>query len=165
MTTEVLAVLDDRNDPGGAMRRRFFIGMGAAALGITASGGAVVFLQFVEPNILFEPPTRYGVGSPEDYAVDSVVSHPGIRVFVVRTVRGFFALSSVCTHLGCIARWMEQEKTILCPCHGSRFGTNGDVLSGPAPEPLRHLAISLRQDGELMVDTAVKADPDVYLRV
>jgi Rieske Fe-S protein len=165
MTTEVLAAFDDQNDPGGAMRRRLFIGIGAGALAVTASGGTVVFLQFVEPNVLFEPPTKYGVGVPEDYPVNSVVSHPDIRVFVVRTVRGFFALSAVCTHLGCIARWQDQEKTIFCPCHGSRFGTNGDVLSGPAPQPLKHLAISLEQNGRLTVDTAVGADPDFYLRV
>lgn len=165
MTSEVLAAFDDQNDPGGAMRRRVFIGIGAGALAATATGSTVVFLQFVEPNVLFEPPTRYEVGVPEDYPVSSVVSHPDIRVFVVRTVRGFFALSAVCTHLGCITRWQEQQKSIFCPCHGSRFAANGDVLRGPAPEPLKHLAISLEQDGQLVVDTAVAADPDFYLRV
>jgi len=39
------------------------------------------------------------------------------------------------------------------------------VLSGPAPQPLKHLAISLEQNGRLTVDTAVGADPDFYLRV
>jgi len=165
MKGEVLAVLDNHNDPGAVTRRRFFIGIGAGALAVTASGGTVVFLQFVDPNVLFEPPTKYEVGMPEDYPVNSVVSHPDIRVFVVRTIRGFFALSSVCTHLGCITRWNEQERTIFCPCHGSRFRSNGEVASGPAPRPLKHLAISLGQNGQLIVDTAVAADAQFFFRV
>ena len=165
MRSEVLAVFDDRNDPGAVTRRRFFMGIGAGALAATASGSTVVFLQFVDPNVLFEPPTKYTVGLPEDYPVNSVVSHPDIRVFIVRSVRGFFALSSVCTHLGCITRYRGQDNAILCPCHGSRFDTNGNVVSGPAPRPLQHLAISLEQDGQLIVDTAVAADPDFFLRV
>lgn len=165
MNTEVLATLDEADDPGGVTRRRLFIGISGAALAATAGGGGVVFLQFLKPNVLFEPPTQYEVGAPEDYPVNSVVSHPDIRVYVVRTVRGFFALSSICTHLGCITRWNEPEGTIDCPCHGSGFDSNGNVTIGPAPRPLDHLAVSLGQDGQLIVDTAVKADPEFFLRV
>lgn len=165
MKSEILAAFSEDNDRGGVTRRHLFMGLGFGALAVTAAGSSVVFLQFLEPNVLFEPPTKYKVGIPEDYPVNSVVSHPDIRVLVVRTARGFVALSSVCTHLGCIARWQEQERLIFCPCHGSRFGMNGEVISGPAPSPLRHLTISLEQDGQLIVDTGATADPEFYLRV
>ncbi|WP_254766123.1 FAD-dependent oxidoreductase [Salinilacihabitans rarus] len=52
------------------------------------------------------------------------------------------AVSATCPHMACLVRWNDAERTWDCPCHGSRFTHDGDVLSGPALEGLPYLRLA-----------------------
>jgi cytochrome b6-f complex iron-sulfur subunit len=51
------------------------------------------------------------------------------------------AFSLVCTHFGCIVKWVPADKDFFCPCHGGKFSAEGKVLSGPPPKPLTELKV------------------------
>lgn len=55
------------------------------------------------------------------------------------------AVSPVCPHMGCLVHFNKSEKTWDCPCHGSRFDTNGRVLNGPAVSDLEPVAIATKK--------------------
>lgn len=70
------------------------------------------------------------------------------RLAVIRDDTGFYALSLICTHLGCTVT--VTEDALSCPCHGSRFSRQGEVERGPANMPLRRLELA-EHDGTIEV--------------
>lgn len=133
-------------------RRDFLNEIAGAALGIAGVGATVVTYQYFSPNVLFEPSGAFRAGAPDQYPVKSVTYIENQQVYIVRTEDGFYAVSAVCTHLGCITQWKPEIGEIACPCHGSKFKTDGTKIEGPAPRPLPHFSITLTADGELRVD-------------
>lgn len=76
------------------------------------------------------------------------VPHNGALVFskerlaLLRDVSGLYALSLVCTHLGCTVTVSAHE--LACPCHGSTFDRQGRVMQGPADRSLRRFDVEER---------------------
>ena len=74
------------------------------------------------------------------------------NAWIVRDDESIFALSTVCTHLGCTPNWLPVESKFKCPCHGSGFRMTGIHFEGPAPRPLERFKIGLANDGQILVD-------------
>ena len=167
--TEPVKTGNEGNTPhgqdAGTNRRDFLNEIAFSALGIAAIGSAVVTYRYLSPNVLFEPPTTFRAGSPDLYPVNSVTFLPDQQVYIVRMESGFYAVSAVCTHLGCITQWKPDLNQIACPCHGSKFKPEGTKIEGPAPRPLPHFQISLTLDGELQVDKLETIKPTQVLKV
>jgi len=146
--------------------RRDFLGeITFGALAVAGLGATTVTLQYFSPNVLFEPSARFRAGTPELYPVNSVTFLQEQQVYIVRMPQGFYAVSAVCTHLGCVTQWKPDAEQIACPCHGSKFKPDGTKLEGPAPRPLPHFSISLTADGELLVDKLEILNPNQALKV
>jgi Rieske Fe-S protein len=60
-------------------------------------------------------------------------------------------MSNACAHMGCPVRWSEEEKEILCPCHGGIYDINGELMGGPPPHGLWRYAFRIREDGTIFV--------------
>ncbi len=135
-----------------------FLGLGFAALGAAGGLWALATGRFMMPNVLTEPASRFKVGFPGDYPPGYVETKFKEKhgVFVIHATyhgkRQIYALSTVCTHLGCIVIWQENEQKLKCPCHGSGFYMDGVNFEGPAPRPLERYAIRIADDGQLEVD-------------
>lgn len=67
----------------------------------------------------------------------------GKRVGIYKDPEGtLYAVNTTCKHLGCEVAWNSADKTWDCPCHGSRYHYTGEVLNGPAKEPLDRVDIT-----------------------
>jgi cytochrome b6-f complex iron-sulfur subunit len=148
-------------------RRSFLSWMTLAWTAFTASMLAAVTAtaRFMFPNVLFEPPPTFKAGYPNEIQVGQVDERfkQKFAVWLVRTAydqyanaAGIFALSTVCTHLGCTPNWLEAEQKFKCPCHGSGYYKTGVNFEGPTPRPLERYAISLADDGQILVDKSRK---------
>lgn len=147
------------------LTRRKLLGLvGAGALTLAGGGTAIAAIQYLEPPVLFEEDTRVAIGRPEEIAPGTVLVLPKQKIYVIRTDQGFYALSSVCTHLGCMTRYDKEGAQLACPCHGSRFELDGRVRHGPAPKPLPRLQVTLER-GLVVVDTAKRVPPGTLLEV
>jgi len=140
-------------------RRSFFSAAGWFGLAGVLGAWFIGFVRFLFPRVLFEPKTTFRAGWPAEYRRGEVSDRHAAerRVWIVReNDGGFYALRAVCTHLGCTPIWLARENKFKCPCHGSGFRPSGENFEGPAPRALERVQITLDDDGQLVVNTAVR---------
>lgn len=140
-------------------RRSFLSLLGWAWVAFVAAtmGALTTMLRFAFPNVTFEPPLKFKAGFPDTYnmGVDERFKDAH-RVWIVRNDQGFYALSTICTHLGCTPNWLQAEQKFKCPCHGSGYYITGVNFEGPAPRPLPRFNIVIADDGQIQVDESIQ---------
>ena len=152
---------NDRLQPSGEtyepeqVTRRGFLKYAWATAGVLALGeGALIGYEFIAPKAV---EGQFGgvfeLGAVDDYPPGSVTAITAGRFYVVRLEDGgFLALYRKCSHLGCAVPWEPAQGRFICPCHGSEFERDGEVLNAPAPRPLDRFPITI-ENGMLKVDT------------
>jgi len=161
-------------------RRSFLgkVGLGATLLALAAQ--AYAFMRSLVPNVLYEEPKRFKIGLPTQFGEGARFLEEK-RVYIFRERNTFYAISAVCTHLGCTVkmqrlnkpkkvsfggREFEEQAEFQCPCHGSKYYGDGTNYSGPAPRPLAYHKLELSpDDGQLIVDLTSEVARDFRLTV
>lgn len=152
-----------RLDPEPMPRRDF--------LGIAAAGSALMTLAFSllgigrlpRAAVLPSPSKKFRVTLPESLPLGGVFMPSGRSIAIVRDADGIFAISTVCTHLGCLVK--QGEGGFHCPCHGSHFAADGTVTRGPAPKALPWLQIAPAGGNTYIVDAGRVVPPGTKVHV
>ena len=145
-------------------RRQSFVRLGIGSMAVAGCGAAMFGYEFLSPNVLYEPSPIANLGKPDRFPPDSVTADPVAGVYIVHAAEGLYALSAICTHLGCFTAWKPELGIIACPCHGSKFNRLGVKIDGPAPKPLPRLKISISDEGDLLVDRSTVVTADQFVR-
>lgn len=145
--------------------RRDFLGLAAAWSAVVAMVMATLgAMRLPMPSVFPESNSRVKLGTPERYKMGTKQYFPKHRLWLFRNEEGFHAISSTCTHLGCIAL-RNDDGTFLCPCHGSRFDDVGNVEGGPAPKGLVWVELTVSPEGWLVADTLKEVEQGTVLEV
>jgi len=144
-------------------RRGFLTWAYLSGLGLVTLQAAIAFLVFFWPRKTGVFGSKVTLGKAGDYPVGSVTYFIEGKFYLVRLPEGFLALYQKCPHLGCVVPWRPdftwdyQGKPVTglfrCPCHGSTYLKNGQLIYGPAPRPMDLMKISIDPQGRIVVDT------------
>jgi len=144
-------------------RRRLLTWLSSFGLFGSAILSAFSNFVFIKPRATYGQPSRFAIGKPDEFPPGTRISLDVRRVCVVRDGSKLAAISTTCTHLGCIVG--VSDTGFACPCHGSRFDQDGNVTGGPAPKPLPWFKVSLKPNGDLEVDKGIEIPPGTYYNV
>jgi len=161
-------------------RRSWLRRLGLGTMLVAVAGQGYALLRALVPNVLYEEPQRFKAGLPDQFPEGATFIEDR-RVFVFREQKTFYAVSAVCTHLGCTVkminlsqpkkvqikgRLVEERREFHCPCHGSKYYGDGTNYEGPAPGPLAWYRLEVApEDGQLVVDLSARVSQSFRLTV
>ncbi len=150
MTTDPKQPIRSRLEPE-LMPRRDFLGLAAW----WSAAAALLFgflgaMRLPKAAVLPSPSKRFRVRLPASLVSGQAFIPAGRSVAIVKEAAGIYAVSTVCTHLGCIVK--ATETGFDCPCHGSKFHKDGSVLRGPAPKGLPWLEVKHLGGDNFLID-------------
>ena len=170
----------DADDTSPLLNRRAWIALSWGVFSAACAAALAATGRFMFPNVLNEPPQQFKAGFPNEYGVGVDERwKEKFGIWLVRTpedvdlhVSGFYAIVTVCTHLGCTPNYLAAENKFKCPCHGSGYRLTGINFEGPTPRPLERARVALSDDGQILVDKSRKfqyelgqwKDPDSFLK-
>ena len=138
-----------RLDPEPVPRRDVLGLLSLWSMATTLLFATVGMMRMPKAAVLPSPSKKFRATLPDALAAGQAYVPPGRTTALFRDADGVYAISIVCTHLGCIVK--PTADGFECPCHGSAFAADGRVVRGPAPQPLSWIKVSAA-GGTIVVD-------------
>jgi nitrite reductase/ring-hydroxylating ferredoxin subunit len=139
-----------RLDPE-AMPRRDFLGLAAWwSAAVALLFGFFGAMRLPKAAVLPSPSKKFKVTLPASLGPGQPYAPAGRSVAIYKDGDRVYAISTICTHLGCIVK--ATDAGFDCPCHGSKFAKDGSVLKGPAPTGLPWLEVKHAGGDNFLVD-------------
>ncbi|MCB9137645.1 MAG: Rieske 2Fe-2S domain-containing protein [Caldilineaceae bacterium] len=157
--TPVEEMTEEQQEKRQMNRREFLTYAWGGTMGLLALQAGLVTFQFMYP--------RFKAGEfGGKFFMGAASSLPTTEAAPIAEATGKFwwvniegegpkAIYMVCTHLGCLYKWVGENNRFECPCHGSKFTREGDYIEGPAPRSLDYFQLALENE-EYVVDTGAK---------
>jgi len=145
------------------LSRKGFLNLAWGAAGALAVAElSLAGLRFLSPRKTEgEFGGSFNLGNYDQYPAGSVTPVEAGRFYLARLKDGgFLAIYRRCTHLGCAVPYEPATQEFVCPCHGSAFTAEGDVINPPAPRPLDLFKLDINENGEITVDTSSPIERD-----
>lgn len=152
---------NDKQQKNTLISRRMFVKMGLWVSGLASGWGIFQFLSYKPP---VKEPLLPSITLDHHYTfpIGTLKYVPEVKAWLMRDAEGLYAVSAICTHLGCTVN--GQEDHLSCPCHGSQFMLSGRVLEGPATIALPNFSVNLTDEGNVVIDREVTVPPTQRLK-
>lgn len=153
------------SDSKAVSRREFLMYAWGISLGVLAAGAGIATVAFALPR--FKEGEFGGTFTIDPASLPPVNSPPQAnssgKYWLAHLETGILAHYRVCTHLGCLYEWDSLNFRFQCPCHGSRFWFDGELMRGPAARGLDEFVIQAQDAaGTVLAETQ---DPGVPVPV
>ncbi len=143
------------------LSRRNFLQLLGWVWAIPAALGLKQIIEFISYRPPAPDPTLIPLGAPQSLPpLPAAIERA--RIYLMKDDQGYYALDNVCTHLGCLVR-PQDGGGFACRCHGSRFNTDGQVITGPAVLPLPYLELHWDTAGQIVVDRSKRVESSFRL--
>ena len=145
--------------------RREFIAAGSAValMGLGGAVGGGALFKYMFPTVTYGAPAKFLIPIPDLPEIGDELLFEEMKTIVRRhSETEVAAISLVCTHLGCTVSRIETG--FLCPCHGSQYDSDGNVVGGPAPKTLPWMEIKKVPGDQIEVNTGIPVPEYTYFK-
>lgn len=160
-TAEAAAQAEEKVQVPGISRREFLYYAWTASMALLLAESTGMLIWFGLPR--FREGEFGGTftfsGADVPTLGSSPTDIPEGKIWLSNTDRGIVALYKVCTHLGCLYKWVDANGRFECPCHGSKYEVDGTYIEGPAPRSLDRFAMTIQTTVGETITTNPAGDP------